>query len=342
MIYGVIEMKLFDFLKKNSNRKTLTPRPSKTYCGELYYSFKQCYEDDFESDIITMEHMNQLRRGFFNQNSGNVSAGVFFNAAEWERASEGRPVFDNINCDYAVRNFDCTFSNETGLAYIPESFVMFDVDSATDYFIVMIDDVIEIRQSDVIIDHSKIDLGKLLDCSLPIYEEKVIEKMENTVIAALNVLRIRRQKQNKQKRASETLKSLYSLFLSSKRQVNHAVEVALMEDNIWSVLEDSDYVKYIDERSEAHEILFSINQLCARYGLPMISDLKIREQNHLELLAECSRYYHHSEYEIVGIRLQQGMMITMFKTADLSELEKALSFYKLSLIRFTNKTALRN
>ena len=115
-----------------------------------------------------------------------------------------------------------------------------------------------------------------------------------------------------------------------------------MEDNIWSVLEDSDYVKYIDERSEAHEILFSINQLCARYGLPMISDLKIREQNHLELLAECSRYYHHSEYEIVGIRLQQGMMITMFKTADLSELEKALSFYKLSLIRFTNKTALRN
>ena len=42
-------MKLFDFLKKNSNRKTLTPRPSKTYCGELYYSYKQCYEDDFES-----------------------------------------------------------------------------------------------------------------------------------------------------------------------------------------------------------------------------------------------------------------------------------------------------
>ncbi|MBQ7888130.1 MAG: hypothetical protein IJ356_00050 [Erysipelotrichaceae bacterium] len=335
-------MKLFDFLKKNSNRKTLTPRPSKTYAGELYYSYKQCYEDDFESDIITLDAINELRRGYFNQCSGNVSAGVFFNAAEWERASEGLNVFDNINCDYAVRNFDCTFSNETGLAYIPESIVMFDVDSATDYFIVIIDDVIEIRQSDVLIDRNKIDLNKLLDCSLPIYDDHVIEKMENTVIAALRVLRIRRQKQNKLKRASEALKILYSLYLPSRRQVNHAVEVALMEDNIWGGLEDMDYVKYIDERSEGSEILFSINQLCARFGLPMISDLRVRDQNHLELLAECSRYFLHSDYEIIGIRLEHGMMITMFKTTQLSQLENALAFYKLAPIRFTNKSASKN
>ena len=77
-------MKLFDFLKKNSNRKTLIPRPSKTYVGDLYYSYKRCYEKDFVSDIITLDALNQLRSGFFNQRSGNVSAGVFFNAAEWE------------------------------------------------------------------------------------------------------------------------------------------------------------------------------------------------------------------------------------------------------------------
>ena len=332
-------MKLFDFLKKNSNRKTLTPRPSKTYVGELYYSFKQCYEDDFESDVITLENIDELRRGFFNQRSGNVSAGVFFNAAEWERASEGMTVFNNISCDYAVRNFDCTFSNDTGLAYIPESIAMFDVDSATDYYIVIIDDVIEIRQSDVLIDRTKIDLNKLLDCSQPIYDEHVIEKMENTVIAALNVLKIRRRNKNKMKRASETLKALYSLYIPSKRQVNHAVEVALMEDNIWSVLDEMDCVKYIDERAETSEILFSLNRLCARFGTSLIPEFRHSDLSHLEFLAECTRYFTSSSYEIVAVRMEGGLMLTLFKTAQLHELEKALSFYKLSLVRFSNKSA---
>ncbi len=331
-------MKLFDFLKKNSNRKTLTPRPSKTYVGELYYSFKQCYSNDFESDIITLDTIDQLRRGYFNERSGCVSAGVFYDASEWERASEGHKVFNNISCDYAVRNFDCTFSNETGLAYIPESIAMFDVDSATDYYIVIINDVIELRQSDVLIDRSHIDLNQLLDCSLPVADEQVIEKMENTVLAALNVLRIRRRNKNKMKRASEILKSLYSLYIPSKRQVNHAVEAALLEDNIWSVLDEMDCVKYIDERSEANEILFSLNRLCARFSLPMISDIRGKEFSHLEILTECSKHFQNSEYEIIAIRMDSGMMLTLFKTSQLSELEKALSFYKLSFVRFTNRS----
>ena len=332
-------MKLFDFLKKNSNRKTLIPRPSKTYVGDLYYSFKQCYEKDFVSDIITLDALNQLRSGFFNQRSGNVSAGVFFNAAEWERASEGLNVFHNISCDYAVRNYDCTFSNETGLAYIPENIVMFDVDSATDYFIVVIDDVIELRQSDVIIDKGAIDLNVVLDCSTPIHDEAIIEKMEDTVLAALNVLKIRRRNRNKMKRASETLKSLYSLYIPSKREVSSAVEIALMEDNIWSVLDDMDCVKYIDERSDSEDILFSLNRLCARFGLPMISDFRHRDMNHMEILAECSRHFVKSEYEIIAIRMEGGMMLTMFKTSQLPLLENALSFYKLSPTRFTNRTS---
>ena len=330
-------MKLFDFLKKNSNRKTLTPRPSKTYVGDLYYSVKQCYEDDFVSDIITLDALNQLRSGFFNQRSGNVSAGVFFNAAEWERASEGLNVFNNISCDYAVRNYDCTFSNETGLAYIPENIVMFDVDSATDYFIVVIDDVIELRQSDIIVDKSSIDLKVVLDCSTPIRDEAIIEKMEDTVLAALNVLKIRRRNKNKMKRASETLKSLYSLYIPSKREVTRAVEVALIEDNIWSVLDDMDCVKYIDERSDSEDILFSLNRLCARFGLPMVSDFRHQELNHMEFLAECSRYFAKTEYEIIAIRMEGGMMLTMFKTSQLPLLENALSFYKLSPTRFTNR-----
>lgn len=331
-------MKLFDFLKKNSNRKTLTPRPSKTYVGELYYSMKQCYDDSFQSSIITMENIDQLRRGYFNQRSSNVSAGVFFNAAEWERACEGRKVFDNISCDYAVRNFDCTFSNETGFAYIPETIAMFDVDSATDYFIVIIDDVIELRQSDVLVDHAHIDLNKLLDVSVAISDEHVIEKMENTVIAALNVLRLRRRNKNRMKKASETLRELYSLYIPSKKQVAHAVEVALLEDDIWSVLDEMDCVKYVDDRSDVTEILFSLNRLCARFGLPLISSLKAHEQNSLELLAEVSSHFHKTEYEIIAIRIEGGMMITLFKTAELSKLENTLSFYRLSMIRFTNKT----
>ena len=87
-------------------------------------------------------------------------------------------VFNNISCDYAVRNYDCTFSNETGLAYIPENIVMFDVDSATDYFVVVIDDVIELRQSDVIVEKGAVDLNVVLDCSTPIHDQEIIEKME--------------------------------------------------------------------------------------------------------------------------------------------------------------------
>ena len=286
-----------------------------------------------------MDALNQLRSGYFNQRSGNVSAGVFFNAAEWERASNGLKVFDNISCDYAVRNYDCTFSNETGLAYIPENIVMFDVDSATDYFVVIIDDVIELRQSDVIIDRQNLDLNSIMDCSMAVHDEAIIEKMENTVVAALNVLKIRKANKNKMKRASETLKSLYSLYIPSKREVNRAVEVALMEDNIWSVLDDMDCVKYIDERSEGEDILFSLNRMCARFGLPMISGLRSGDMNHMEILAECSRHFNKSEYEIIAIRMEGGMMLTMFKTSQLPLLEKALAFYKLSPTRFTNRTS---
>ncbi len=332
-------MKLFDFLKKNSNRKSLTPRPSKTYVGELYYSIKKCYDDNFQNSVITIENIDQLRRGYFNQRSSNVSAGVFFNAAEWERACEGRKVFDNISCDYAVRNFDCTFSNETGFAYIPESIAMFDVDSATDYYIVIIDDKIELRQSDVLIDRNHLDLNILLDCSNPVSDEAVIEKMENTVIAALNVLRLRRINKKRLKKASETLKEFYSLYIPSKRQVNHAVERALLEDDIWNVLDELDCVKYIDERSEPNEILFSVNRLCARFGLPLIPSFRSSEMNTMEILTEISRNFQRSEYEIIVIRIEGGMMVTLFKTAQLYKLENILSFYRLSMVRFTNKTS---
>ena len=163
------------------------------YSERMYYSKRQLLGAEYEGNVITLSDFEILSNGYYSSING-VSAGIKANRAEWLKAADGKNVFDNfINCVDQYR--DTFYTDREKLTYyIPASLGMFDGDYYENedgcYNIILIDDKVELRKSTY---EKGWRVKEMLDNSTEVTNPEIIQKMENTFLAALRVFELRKE-----------------------------------------------------------------------------------------------------------------------------------------------------
>ena len=212
-------------IKSEIPRKiTQQPNPNCFTCNSksLYYSKKELLGSEFSSEIINITNLKKLWLGFLDWD--NISVGTNSNNNKWFIEEADKDIFDNMQTSYSdlfhgkLGVYNKNHKIEGISCFIPNGINMFDMDSISEFWIVVINDKIELRQTDY--DYSnKSGFEILIDKSTEITDSNVIQKMENTILAGLKVLEEKEKNylKNKEKK-QENCQDLK--FKGSKKKIS--------------------------------------------------------------------------------------------------------------------------
>jgi hypothetical protein len=313
----------------------------------MEYLKKGLLGSEYKGSVITSERIGTLLAGYDSRMINGASAGkgihfIGFTAPdEWERASDGREVFDTVHI-YGKSKFGNTYhtnerTNQT--YYIPDSFYMADYEhtevnchggtiSKQRYFVILVGDQIELRMTEK------------YPGSVEVTDQEVIRRMENTVLAALKVLELRaeenRRQKEERKQMSAKLKPLCALL--GVKSIRTVVERFLKDDSgdALSPLCRLDYAAYIDWKLEYEDVCYNFNRILKKRKLDLV-DFDQSESNR-ELLGEdaareCVRQYENEDLCFVLIDTgTDGFYVGLVQKVDVVKLENELETFGTGLI----------
>lgn len=309
--------------------------------GRLYYSKRELLGPEYKGNIITSSDFNILSNGYYSIING-VSAGIKADRDEWIKAADSQVVFDNfIVC---VDKWSDTFYTNTGenlTSYLPASLCMFDGNYYENedgcYNVVLIDDKTELRKTTY-------TRGMLVkerqDNSAEVTDPVIIQKIENTFLAALMVLALREEKRLRRKAGltelSAKLKPLYTIFgvKSARPILDKYYETEEFDDDILAPLCGKNFLAYIDWKLEYENVCYCLNDLLKKQKVPLIDFDRSKASLTGERAAKyfVSQFYNDDVCFVLIDACTDGLYAGLIQKNELSKLEDELKVFNYKII----------